>query len=157
MGARHIAEADFADPRLLALLREHLTGMAAHSPADSVHALDLTGLQTPDIALFTLYEGDELIGMGALKALGAHAGEIKSMRTRANRLRTGVAAEILEQLIETAKARGYSRLSLETGSGAAFEPAVALYRRRGFRSGEPFGDYAATPFNQFFHLDLTHA
>jgi len=92
--------------------------------------------------------------MGALKELDAAAGEIKSMRTDPAYLRRGVAAAMLEHLIAIAQERGYRRLSLETGSGTAFEPALALYRRRGFVDGAPFGDYTKSAFNQFLHLDL---
>jgi putative acetyltransferase len=76
------------------------------------------------------------------------------MRTHPGHLRAGVAAAVLEAIIAAAMAKGLRRLSLETGSGAAFEPALALYRRRGFVSGGAFGDYEASEFNQFMHLDL---
>jgi XTP/dITP diphosphohydrolase len=152
-----IRVADFAHPSLRELLRAHLDGMQAHSPPGHVHALDLSGLQRPDIMLFMAQDGDVVVGMGALRALDARHGEIKSMRTRAGWLRRGVAARVLEHLIDVARARGYTRLSLETGSGAAFEPALALYRRRGFVAGPTFGDYVASDFNQFLHLDLPPA
>lgn len=152
--AARIIPGDFNDPQVLALLREHLAGMHASSPACSVHALDLSGLQSPDIAFFTSWRGEELLGCGALKHLDDTSGELKSMRTTAKHLRKGVAAGLLEHLLSVARSRGYRRLSLETGSGPAFEPALALYRRRGFVPGEAFGDYEATPFNQFFHLAL---
>ncbi len=149
-----IIPGDFSDARVLALLREHLAGMHASSPVCSVHALDLTGLQSPDIAFFTSWSGEELLGCGALKQLDSASGELKSMRTAAAHLRKGVARGLLEHLLALARARGYRRVSLETGSGPAFEPALALYRRYGFEPGERFGDYEATPFNQFFHLAL---
>jgi len=95
-----------------------------------------------------------VLGVGALKALGAGAGEVKSMRTHPDHLRKGVGAAILETIIGEAHARGYRRLSLETGRGPAFEAALALYRRRGFRNGEAFADYEPSAFNQFLHLDL---
>ncbi|MEZ5459069.1 MAG: RdgB/HAM1 family non-canonical purine NTP pyrophosphatase [Steroidobacteraceae bacterium] len=149
-----IRVADFDHPSLRELLHAHLDGMRAHSPPGHVHALDLSGLQRPDVALFMALEGDVVVGMGALRALDARHGEIKSMRTRDGWLRRGVAAQLLEHLLAVATARGYRRVSLETGSGTAFEPALALYRRRGFVSGPAFGDYVASDFNQFMHLDL---
>lgn len=152
-----IKPGDFEDARVLALLREHLAGMHANSPPGSVYALDLSSLKAPDIAFFTAWDTDSLMGMGALKALDATSGEIKSMRTAVAHLRQGVAAALLEHLIGLARSRGYRRVSLETGSGPAFEPALALYRRRGFVNGAPFGDYTASPFNQFLHLDLAKA
>lgn len=94
------------------------------------------------------------MAIGALKEIDASTGEAKSMRTARAHLRRGAAALLLEHLITTARDRGYRRLSLETGSGPAFEPALALYRRYGFKNGEPFGAYEASAFNQFLHLQL---
>ena len=145
---------DFDDPKVLELLRLHLAGMHANSPAGSVHALDLSGLRSPDVSFYTTWRDETLLGMGALKAIDAESGEIKSMRTAPELLRTGVGKSILEHLIAVAQRRGYRRLSLETGSGPAFEPALTLYRKRGFVNGDAFGSYAASAFNQFLHLDL---
>ena len=151
---RAIGPVDFADARVRALLTRHLEGMHANSPPGHVFALDWSGLQTPDISVYALWEDDDLLGIGALKALGADAGEIKSMRTADAHLRRGAGAAILEHIIAEARRRGYTRLSLETGSGPAFEPALTLYRKYGFRDGEAFGGYEKSPFNQFLHLDL---
>ena len=145
---------DFEDDRVMALLIRHLEGMHASSPPGHVFALDWSGLQKPEISFYALWEGEELLGFGALKALGPRAGEIKSMRTADAHLRRGVAAAILEHIVAEARRRGYASLSLETGSGPAFEPALELYRKYGFTNGEAFGDYEKSPFNQFLHLDL---
>lgn len=150
-----IRRGDFGDARVKALLTRHLEGMHANSPAGHVFALDWSALQRPEISVYALWEDDELLGVGALKELGAGAGEIKSMRTADAHLRRGVGAAILDHLIAEARRRGYARLSLETGSGPAFEPALRLYRKRGFIEGGAFGDYEKSPFNQFLHLDLT--
>src|SRR3954462_7211548 len=149
-----IKPGDFNDHRVKALLRRHLEGMHANSPPGHVFALDWSGLQKPEISFYALWEGEELLGFGALKELEPRAGEIKSMRTADAHLRRGVAAAILEHIIGVARQRGYSRLSLETGSGPAFEPALRLYRKYGFVNGQAFGDYEASPFNQFLHLDV---
>ena len=138
-----------------ALLALHLAGMHANSPADHVRALDLTGLQTPDVTVWTLRRDDSIAGIGALKALPDGTGELKSMRTHPDHLRSGVAAALLEHIIRVARERGYSRLSLETGSGPAFDPALTLYRRRGFTDGDAFSDYERSAFNQFLHLPLS--
>lgn len=148
-----IIAGDFDDPQVQALLRLHLSGMRENSPAESVHALDLSGLRQPAITFVTAWQDGALLGMGAIKELDHEHGEIKSMRTHPDHARKGVAAAILEHLIGLGRARGYRRISLETGSGAAFEPALALYRRRGFVDGPAFGGYTATEFNQFLHLD----
>ncbi len=137
-----------------ALLALHLAGMQQTTPPEHVFALDLSGLQTPQITLWSVWDGGELAGVGALKALEGGAGELKSMRTDPRHLRKGVAAALLEHLIAEARRRGYRRLSLETGRGPAFEPALALYRGRGFVSGGPFADYEPSDFNQFMHLAL---
>jgi putative acetyltransferase len=129
--------------------------MHGNSPGPGhVFALDWSGLQAPEIRFYALWEGEDLLGFGALKELGPRTGEIKSMRTDDRHLRKGVAAAILDHIIAEARRRGYSRLSLETGSGPAFEPALALYRKCGFVDGEPFGGYEQSSFNQFLHLDL---
>jgi putative acetyltransferase len=149
-----IRPGDFDDERVKALLARHLEGMHASSPPGHVFALDWSGLQQPEISFYALWEGEELLGFGALKELGPWAGEIKSMRTADAHLRRGVAATILDHIIAEARRRGYARLSLETGSGPPFEPALELYRKRGFTEGAAFADYEKSPFNQFLHLDL---
>jgi putative acetyltransferase len=151
---RIIKPGDFGDARVQALLTRHLQGMHASSPPGHVFALDWSGLQQPGISFYALWEDDELLGFGALKEVGPRAGEIKSMRTADAHLRRGVAAAILEHIIAEARRRGYARLSLETGSGEPFEPALALYRKHGFIEGPAFGDYEKSPFNQFLHLEL---
>ena len=88
-------------------------------------------------------------------ALGGDVGEIKSMRTALSAKRKGVARALLHRIETIARRRGYARLSLETGSGKGFAPAIALYRAEGFAEGEPFGDYMATDFNRYFHKALT--
>ena len=145
---------DFGDAQVLDLLATHVAGMHEHSPPGTCHVLDLSGLQTPDISFWTAWRGDLLLGCGALKGLGPRHGELKSMRTAAAHLRQGVAATLLDHLLSVARQRGYTRVSLETGTGDAFEAALALYQRRGFRIGDVFADYQSTPFNQFLHLDL---
>ena len=141
-------------PKVLALLQAHLDGMHETSPAEHVHALDVSGLQTADISFWSLRESDTVLGCGALKELSPARGEIKSMRTHADHLRKGVAAKLLEHILITAKKRGYSRLSLETGRGPAFDPALNLYLKYGFQYGDAFGDYEVNEFSQFLHLDL---
>jgi putative acetyltransferase len=151
---RIIKPVDFDDDRVKALLRRHLEGMHANTPPGHVFALDWSGLRKPEISFYALWDDKELLGFGALKELDAGSGEVKSMRTADAHLRKGVAAAILDHIIAEARKRAYTRISLETGSGVAFEPALALYRKRGFANGGAFGDYEKSPFNQFLHLDL---
>lgn len=149
-----IRPGDFQDDQVKALLTRHLRGMHANSPPDHVFALDWSGLQAPGISFYTLWEGESLLGMGALKELNASWGEIKSMRTADAHLRRGVGATILRHLIDEGRRRHYVRLSLETGRGPAFEPALAMYRAHGFKDGDAFAAYEANEFSQFLHLDL---
>ena len=136
------------------LLGLHLQGMHAHSPPGSIFALDYSGLTAPNVTVWTIWSETKLAGIGALKDLGDRHGELKSMRTHPEFIRRGVAAALLEHIIRIAKDQKMRRLSLETGSGDYFEPALALYRRRGFVDGEAFADYSRSEFNQFLHLDL---
>jgi len=145
---------DLAGEATRDLIRLHLEGMHAHSPPGYVFALDQSGLASADVKLWTAWIGEDIAGVGALRELGDATGEVKSMRTHPKFLRRGVAAALLEHIIEAARAAGMVRLSLETGSGAAFEPALALYRRRGFVAGGPFAQYTRSDFNQFLHLEL---
>ena len=136
------------------LLREHLRSMHLHSPAESVHALDLDGLRQPGITFWTVWEGGELLGCGALKELNVAHGEIKSMRTAAAHLRKGVARRMLAHILAEARRRGYRRVSLETGSAEAFRPARRLYESFGFEYCGPFDGYALDPFSVFMTLEL---
>jgi putative acetyltransferase len=149
-----IREDDLSGAPTRALLAYHLQQMHAQSPAGSVFALDLSGLQAASVTVWSAWRDDALVAVGALKMLGAAQAELKSMRTHPDFLRQGAAAALLEHIIGVARARGVGRLSLETGSGPTFEPALALYRRRGFSNGAAFSDYLASDFNQFLHLAL---
>lgn len=132
---------DLRGPEIANLIREHLEHMHETSPPESVHALGLEALRMPEITFWSAWEASELLGCGALKELNAEHGEVKSMRTARAHLRKGVAASMLRHIIEEAERRAYRRLSLETGSMAAFDPARALYARFGFEYCGPFADY----------------
>ena len=149
-----ITEGGLDDPDVLALLREHLQGMADHSPPESIHALDVGGLKAPGITFWTMRDGSEVLGCIALKQLDERHGEIKSMRTASAHLRKGVGAALLEHLVAEARRRGYERLSLETGSGPGFEAAHALFRKFGFVECGPFADYREDPFSRFMTIVL---
>jgi putative acetyltransferase len=153
-GAWKIRTEDLSGDAARGLVRLHLEGMHAHTPSGHVRALDFSGLTSPDVTVWSVWHADEIAGIGALKDLGDGSGELKSMRTHPDFLRRGVAAVLLEHIIGVARSRGMSRLSLETGSGDYFEPALSLYRRRGFVDGAEFAGYERSAFNQFLHLDL---
>ena len=149
-----IREGGLDDPQVVALLREHLAGMAELSPPESIHALDLDGLRRPDITFWGAWRGDDLLGCGALKALDAAHGEVKSMRTAATQRRTGIGSAMLRHIVGEARQRGYRRLSLETGSMQGFTPARRLYARAGFVDCAPFADYTDDPNSVFMTLAL---
>lgn len=145
---------DLTHPQVLDLIELHLRAAAANSPPGAVFALDLSGLRDPAVTMWTAWDGEVLLGMGALKQLDGAHGEIKSMRTAPAAQRRGVAAAMLGHLLGEARRRGYKRVSLETGGNDAFAPARALYERAGFAPCGPFGDYAASDFNRFYSLTL---
>ena len=145
---------DLNRPEVAELLLGHLENMSLHSPPESVHALGLDAFRSPDLALWSAWEDDELLGCGALKELDAKRGEIKSMLTAEKHLRRGVAAGLLEHIIGEARRRGYRRLSLETGSMEAFAPARALYQRFGFDYCGPFAGYVEDPYSVFMTKTL---
>jgi len=141
-------------PEVLDLIRLHLQGMSQHSPPESVHALGIEALRKPGITFWSVWDESQLMGCGALKELDAQHGEIKSMRTAAAHLRKGVAANLMRHILEEAKRRSYRRLSLETGSGEPFAPAIELYKRFGFNECGPFADYREDPFSVFMTIEL---
>jgi len=145
---------DLSSPEVQALIAEHLAGMHANSPSGHVNALAIESLRRPELTFWSVWSGDALCGCGALKELEPGLGEIKSMRTRPAFLRQGLGQFMLDEILRTARARGYKRLCLETGTGAAFDAAHALYLKNGFRWCGAFGDYVATDFNVFMERNL---
>ncbi len=145
---------DPSRPDVLALLEEHLRNMHELSPPESVHALDVSGLQRPEITFWSVREEGILLGCGALKELDSEHGEVKSMRTPQSLRRRGAGRAVLVHIIEEGRRRGYKRLSLETGSMEAFRPAWTLYKSLGFRYCGPFADYKTDPHSVFMALEL---
>ncbi|MCK6425798.1 MAG: GNAT family N-acetyltransferase [Burkholderiaceae bacterium] len=150
----HIRVDDLTHPAVQALLREHLAGMHAQSPPESVHALGLDRLRAPDITFWAVWEDENLLGCGALRQLDDRHGELKSMRTAQAHLRRGVGSALLTHILDEARRRGLTRLSLETGSTPGFDPARRLYARFGFTECGPFADYAEDPFSVFMTRSL---
>ncbi|MBX9701037.1 MAG: GNAT family N-acetyltransferase [Acetobacteraceae bacterium] len=152
-----VRRADFDDPRVIALLRHHLERARAETAPGSAHALDPGGLRQPGIIAWTIWDGDALLGIGALKQIDATHGEVKSMHTAEAARRRGVAAAMLRHIIGEARATGMTRLSLETGSWPYFAPARALYAAHGFVECGPFEGYGPDPNSVFMTLDLAKA
>lgn len=149
-----IKKDDLTGTEVIHLISEHLQGMAQNSPPESIHALNIEGLKKPEITFWSAWEQGQLLGCGALKELDQKHGEIKSMRTSSSHLRKGVARKVLQFIIEEAKSRGYERVSLETGSMDAFEPARKLYSSFGFQYCQPFSDYTDDPNSVFMTKKL---
>ena len=149
-----IRPGDLADERVISLLTDHLTDMFATSPAESVHALDVSGLAVPEVTFWTIAEGEVILGCVALKELDAGHGELKSMRTDAAARGRGLGARLLEHVLAESARRGYRRVSLETGSQEFFRPARTLYAKYGFRECGPFADYRLDPSSVFMTLEL---
>jgi putative acetyltransferase len=150
----HIEIDDLTRPAIQALLTEHLQHMHELSPPESVHALDLNKLRQPDITFWTAWDGDVLLGCGALKQMDANSAEVKSMRTPNALRRQGAGRAMLTHIIGVAKSRGYTTLWLETGAVEAFKPAQKLYESFGFVYCGPFADYALDPYSVFMRLDI---
>ncbi len=154
----NITPDNLTGPEIRALLEVHFAGMLASSPPGSCHFLDFDGLNAPDVTFWSVWDENALAGCGALKQLsdahGPNHGEVKSMRTDAAHLGKGVGTAMLRHIISQAKARGMTRLSLETGSTPEFDAAHALYRRHGFAYCDPFGDYTHDPFSRYMTLEI---
>lgn len=145
---------DLTGKHIAAFLQEHLEQMHQITPPESVHALDLEELRSPNITFWSAWDNHELLGCGALKQLDPKTGEIKSMRTASAHRRKGVASKILEQIITEAKQRHYNCLKLETGSFAEFAPARSLYLRYGFEYCRHFAEYIDDPNSVFMTKSL---
>ncbi len=145
---------DLSGEPIRALLRLHLDEMHAWSPPESVHAMPVDRLRQPDVAFFAAWDGPRLSGCGALKHLDPSHGELKAMRVHPDFRGTGIGSALLTHLLAEARARGYRRVSLETGRTEPFHPAHALYRSRGFAECPPFADYREDPFSICMTLAL---
>ncbi len=150
-----IKEGQLDDPRVLALLETHVSRARAETAPGKAHALDVSGLNTPDIRFFTLWDNETLLGCGALKTLSPGHGEVKSMHTAEAHRGLGAGSRILKHMIDQARAMGLTRLSLETGTWPYFHPAYRVYLRHGFVDCPPFADYKADPDRRFMTLDLS--
>ncbi len=145
---------DLSTGEVIALLHEHLADMHATSPPESVHALDVDALKSPDITFFSAWSGDELAGCVALKRLSDSEAELKSMRTATEHRNKGVGSLLLRHIYAFATAQGFNTISLETGTQDYFVPAHQLYKKFGFVDCAPFADYQLDPNSRFMRLEL---
>ncbi|WP_210444886.1 GNAT family N-acetyltransferase [Vibrio crassostreae] len=145
---------DLSGGEVIGLLEEHLADMYATSPTESVHALDLDGLKSPEITFFSAWKDSQLLGCVAIKELDTQHAELKSMRTSQFARKSGVASQLLQHVLDTAAIRKYQTISLETGSEDYFKAARNLYEKFGFGYCEPFADYILDPHSQFMSIEL---
>ncbi|EKF35917.1 GNAT family N-acetyltransferase [Bacillus xiamenensis] len=150
----YIQQDELKDGRIEQLIAGHLVEMKKHSSPESIHALPLDDLKKEDVTVWSVWDGESLLGCGAIKELSSEHGELKSMRTAAAHMRKGVAKHLLTHLLQEAKKRGYTRVSLETGAIAFFEPARKLYESFGFQYCPPFGSYQEDPNSLFMTKEL---
>jgi putative acetyltransferase len=148
-----IRRTDLNEPEVVALIELHTREMFEGSPLGTNHALDLSGLRSPDVEVFAARDGKRLLSIGALRRHDNFA-EIKSMRAHPEARGTGAGKAILTALIERARELGYPSIKLETGSGGLFEPATRLYRSFGFKPCDAFADYVPGDFNKLYSLRL---
>jgi putative acetyltransferase len=150
-----VIEGDLADPRVAELLRVHIASAAAAScRCYDGHALDASNLDSPDVSFWTIWDEDRLACIGALRELAADHGEVKSMHTAEALRGSGFGSAMLRHILAVARARGYRRVSLETGTSDYFRPARTMYQRHGFAECEPFGDYPRDQNSLFLTLEL---
>ncbi len=145
---------DLTHTKVIALLQEHMDDMLATSPPESVHALDIAKLQNSNVVFWSMWDGSELAGCGAYVPIDNTHAEVKSMRTSAGYKNKGVASRMLKHIMNDAKANGFTKVSLETGSQVYFKPAVQLYLKHGFEFTTPFADYTDDPNSRFLTRPL---
>ena len=150
----HIAVDDPRMPDVRALLARHRQFALAQTPPERSFALDVDGLLDPAITLFSFRVHGCLLGIGAIKRLGPHDAEIKSMHTAEAARGGGIGRAMLAHLIAVARTKGFRRVNLETGTTTAFAPARALYQSAGFVLCGPFASYQPSEHNLFMTLEL---
>lgn len=145
---------DLSRPETRALVAAHVAEMRAGSVPEAVHAYDVEKLRDQSVTLWAAWRGDRLAGVGGLKHLDEHRGELKSFRTHSDFLGRGVGRRILRHAIGEARGRGYGSLWLETGTEPPFDAARHLYASEGFERCGVFGDYPDNPLSAFMMMRL---
>lgn len=150
----NIQENHLNDPRVIDLIKEHMVLMEKYSPPSAQNHLDLEDYKDPKLSVWTAWEEKELLGIGALKELSPTHGELKSIKTHSDHLRKGVAQRLVSYIIKKAVQRGYTRISLETGSQEEYKPAIQFYKSIGFKPCEPFADHENDPASYFMTQEI---
>ena len=134
-------EGNFDNPEVHELLIKHFIELRSVSPEGSAHVLDIAGLKDPFIKFWSLWDENNLIGIGALKFLDKEHGEFKSIRVSDKFKDKRNGSKIINHLINEAKKLNIKRLSLETGAGEFFLAARKLFNKCGFKICKPFSHY----------------
>ena len=123
------------------LLVKHFIELRSVSPDGSAHVLDIAGLKVSSIKFWSLWEGEELMGIGAIKFLNKTHGEFKSIRVNDKFRNKGFGLKVINHLINEARKLNIEQLSLETGAGKFFLYARKLFVKCGFKTCDPFAHY----------------
>ncbi|KAB0570634.1 GNAT family N-acetyltransferase [Brucella pituitosa] len=102
-------------------------------------------------------ENGKAVGCGALKMHDNGVGELKRMFTRPEVRGKRVGSLLVDAIVELARARGISRLVLETGTGTGFDGAWRLYENSGFVRCGVVLDYPDSEYSAFFEKRLVEA
>ena len=149
-------EGNFNNTEVHNLLIKHFIELRSVSPEGSAHVLDINGLKDPSIKFWSLWENDELIGIGALKFLDKDHGEFKSIRVNDKFKNKGNGLKIINHLISKARDLPVKKLSLETGAGKFFTPARKLFTKCGFKVCNPFSHYKEDINSVYMSLQISN-
>ena len=147
-------ENNFAEAQVNELLTKHFIELRSVSPKGSTHVLNIPGLKDPSIRFWSLWDGEDLIGCGALKLLDKEHGEFKSIRVADKYRKSGMGEKIISHLIDQAQQIGIKKISTETGAGEFFDPARKLFKKFGFKNCKPFAHYKKDPNSCYYTLNI---
>ncbi|MEP1767719.1 MAG: GNAT family N-acetyltransferase [Sulfitobacter sp.] len=150
----HIRLADPQSAPIRQLIQTHIAYGEAAYPSESNHHLTPEDIAQSDVMLFAAWEDETCLGMLGLSRFGGSDGEVKSMHVIEAARGRGVAAELLDFVVENAQREGLDQLFLETGSREASAAARRLYERFGFEYCAPFGNYKVDPESVFMKLTV---
>jgi putative acetyltransferase len=140
---------------LALIFQRHTADMHADTPPESIHMMDASELDVPEVHFHVLREAGQPVAMGAFKVIAPGHGEVKSMHVLSEARGRGLSRVMLDHLLAEARAAGLTRLSLETGSQDLFLPARKLYEKAGFTECAPFGSYRLDPNSVYMTLSLS--
>jgi ribosomal protein S18 acetylase RimI-like enzyme len=127
-----------------------LSGLVDHwgmlDPTKNPDLNDIARSYADAVFLVARLDG-RIVGTGALVPRAEGIAEIVRMSVASDMRRMGIGKRILLKLIHSAKARGFTRIILETT--ATWAEVIAFYRNMGFRLTHLLNG------DQYFEMDLT--